>query len=147
MINNIITPSAHFWAHSLIPQSGLNNPALLLILLSLSWWLNGVGEKTKRAVFFIVILRNYPSFPIVKFLYWGEVSGSIGELLVRLYEFIGNDEIRQLMKCWHIFYWSCLICWIDHDQKTCSLFHRSCAIVKFCRTQFISIISCVISNF
>ncbi|CAI9755463.1 unnamed protein product [Fraxinus pennsylvanica] len=46
---------------------------------------------------------------------------------VCLYEFNGDDEIRRLTNCRHIFHRSCLDRWMDHDQKTCPL----------CRTQFI----------
>ncbi|KAL3635595.1 Homeobox protein B-H1 [Castilleja foliolosa] len=46
---------------------------------------------------------------------------------VCLYEFAGEDEIRRLANCRHIFHRSCLDRWMDHDQKTCPL----------CRTQFI----------
>ncbi|KAL6549942.1 Homeobox protein B-H1 [Orobanche minor] len=46
---------------------------------------------------------------------------------VCLYEFGGEDEIRRLANCRHIFHMSCLDRWMDHDQKTCPL----------CRTQFI----------
>lgn len=46
---------------------------------------------------------------------------------VCLYEFEGEDEIRWLRNCRHIFHRACLDRWMDHDQKTCPL----------CRTQFV----------
>ena len=46
---------------------------------------------------------------------------------VCLYEFDGEDEIRWLRNCKHIFHRACLDRWMDHDQKTCPL----------CRTQFV----------
>ncbi|CAA0820485.1 brassinosteroid-responsive RING-H2 [Striga hermonthica] len=46
---------------------------------------------------------------------------------VCLYEFDGEDEIRRLANCRHIFHRGCLDRWMDHDQKTCPL----------CRTQFV----------
>ncbi|XP_075518032.1 brassinosteroid-responsive RING protein 1-like [Primulina tabacum] len=46
---------------------------------------------------------------------------------VCLYELNGEDEIRRLTNCRHIFHRSCVDRWMDHDQKTCPL----------CRTQFI----------
>ncbi|GAA0170626.1 hypothetical protein LIER_24849 [Lithospermum erythrorhizon] len=46
---------------------------------------------------------------------------------VCLYDFDGNDEIRRLRNCVHIFHKNCLDRWLDHDQKTCPL----------CRTQFV----------
>ncbi|GER33054.1 brassinosteroid-responsive RING-H2 [Striga asiatica] len=46
---------------------------------------------------------------------------------VCLYEFGGEDEIRRLANCRHIFHRCCLDRWMDHDQKTCPL----------CRTQFV----------
>ncbi|XP_073127735.1 brassinosteroid-responsive RING protein 1-like [Henckelia pumila] len=46
---------------------------------------------------------------------------------VCLHEFAGDDEIRRLRNCRHVFHRSCLDRWMDHDQKTCPL----------CRTQLI----------
>ncbi|XP_057977880.1 brassinosteroid-responsive RING protein 1-like [Malania oleifera] len=46
---------------------------------------------------------------------------------VCLYEFEGDEEIRRLTNCRHIFHRSCLDRWVDHDQRTCPL----------CRTPFI----------
>ncbi|OIW02031.1 hypothetical protein TanjilG_13769 [Lupinus angustifolius] len=46
---------------------------------------------------------------------------------VCLYEFSGEDEIRCLRNCKHIFHRGCVDRWIDHDQKTCPL----------CRTPFV----------
>ncbi|XP_073029348.1 brassinosteroid-responsive RING protein 1-like [Primulina eburnea] len=46
---------------------------------------------------------------------------------VCLYEFSGDDEIRRLRNCRHVFHRSCVDRWMDHDQKTCPL----------CRTQLI----------
>ncbi|KZV31551.1 hypothetical protein F511_07402 [Dorcoceras hygrometricum] len=46
---------------------------------------------------------------------------------VCLYEFAGDDEIRRLRNCRHVFHRSCVDRWMDHDQKTCPL----------CRTHFI----------
>ncbi|KAL3652717.1 Homeobox protein B-H1 [Castilleja foliolosa] len=48
---------------------------------------------------------------------------------VCLYEFGGEDEIRRLGNCRHIFHRSCIDRWMDHDQKTCPL----------CRTEFIPV--------
>ncbi|GMH28864.1 hypothetical protein Nepgr_030707 [Nepenthes gracilis] len=46
---------------------------------------------------------------------------------VCLYDFEGDEEIRRLTNCRHIFHRCCLDRWMDHDQKTCPL----------CRTPFI----------
>ncbi|GAB2273884.1 Homeobox protein B-H1 [Dionaea muscipula] len=46
---------------------------------------------------------------------------------VCLYDFEGEEEIRRLTNCRHIFHRSCLDRWMDHDQKTCPL----------CRTPFV----------
>ncbi|XP_010553533.1 PREDICTED: E3 ubiquitin-protein ligase RHA1B-like [Tarenaya hassleriana] len=56
-------------------------------------------------------------------------SGSGSECCaVCLYEFEGEDEIRRLTNCRHIFHRSCLDRWMmDYNQMTCPL----------CRTQFI----------
>ncbi|KAF8412215.1 hypothetical protein HHK36_000175 [Tetracentron sinense] len=73
-----------------------------------------------------VLIREI--LPVVKFedLVSGEVD--MPECCaVCLYEFEGQEEIRRLMNCRHIFHRSCLDRWMDHDQKTCPL----------CRTLFI----------
>nr|GMD99778.1 E3 ubiquitin-protein ligase RHA1B-like [Ipomoea batatas] len=62
--------------------------------------------------------------PVVKF---SEVAERAESCAVCLLEFDGNDEIRRLRNCRHIFHRSCLDRWMDHDQKTCPL----------CRTPFI----------
>ncbi|XWS61744.1 hypothetical protein CRYUN_Cryun07bG0151900 [Craigia yunnanensis] len=46
---------------------------------------------------------------------------------VCLYDFEGQDEIRRLTNCQHIFHRSCLDRWMVYDQKTCPL----------CRTSFV----------
>ncbi|KAG8391859.1 hypothetical protein BUALT_Bualt01G0230800 [Buddleja alternifolia] len=45
---------------------------------------------------------------------------------VCLSELVGEEEIRWLSNCKHIFHRSCLDRWMDHDQITCPL----------CRTPF-----------
>ncbi|KAM1294685.1 hypothetical protein ACFX13_014980 [Malus domestica] len=47
---------------------------------------------------------------------------------VCLYEFEGEDEIRRLTNCRHVFHKGCVDRWVGYDQKTCPL----------CRTPFIS---------
>ena len=44
---------------------------------------------------------------------------------VCLYEFEGEDEIRWLKNCKHIFHRTCLDRWMDHDRKTCPLCRNS----------------------
>ncbi|KAK7253051.1 hypothetical protein RIF29_37449 [Crotalaria pallida] len=46
---------------------------------------------------------------------------------VCLYEFEGDEEIRRLTNCRHIFHKGCLDRWMGYDQRTCPL----------CRTPFI----------
>lgn len=66
--------------------------------------------------------------PVVKFSDLAEWKDELPEkCAVCLYEFDGEDEIRRLTNCRHIFHRSCLDRWLDHDQKTCPL----------CRTQFV----------
>ncbi|KAH7863209.1 hypothetical protein Vadar_014756 [Vaccinium darrowii] len=63
--------------------------------------------------------------PVVKF---SDLVDSPESCAVCLYEFDGDDEIRQLPNCCHIFHRSCLDRWMDHDQQTCLL----------CRTRFVA---------
>ncbi|KAL8064149.1 hypothetical protein ABFX02_01G072400 [Erythranthe guttata] len=65
--------------------------------------------------------------PVVKFSDLAEEDNPPENCAVCLYEFDGEDEIRRLANCRHIFHRSCLDRWMDHDQKTCPL----------CRTQII----------
>ncbi|XP_047967653.1 brassinosteroid-responsive RING protein 1-like [Salvia hispanica] len=65
--------------------------------------------------------------PVVRFADLEEDLDPPESCAVCLYEFGGEDEIRQLANCRHIFHRSCVDRWMDHDQKTCPL----------CRTQFI----------
>ncbi|KAL2517161.1 brassinosteroid-responsive RING-H2 [Abeliophyllum distichum] len=71
-----------------------------------------------------VLIREL--LPVVKFSDLLELDPP-ENCAVCLYEFNGDDEIRRLTNCRHIFHRSCLDRWMDHDQKTCPL----------CRTQFI----------
>ncbi|KAK7406123.1 hypothetical protein VNO78_07741 [Psophocarpus tetragonolobus] len=66
--------------------------------------------------------------PVVKF---SEVAVAVADppesCAVCLYEFEGEDEIRRLTNCRHIFHRGCLDRWMGYDQRTCPL----------CRTPFI----------
>ncbi|KAL7111730.1 hypothetical protein ACP275_05G108000 [Erythranthe tilingii] len=62
--------------------------------------------------------------PVVKF---SDLVDPPENCAVCLYEFSGDDEIRRLTNCRHIFHRSCVDRWMDHDQKTCPL----------CRSPFI----------
>ncbi|PON62919.1 43kDa postsynaptic protein [Parasponia andersonii] len=64
------------------------------------------------------------SLPVVKFL---ELVDPPESCAVCLYEFEGDDEIRRLTNCCHIFHKGCLDRWMGYDQKTCPL----------CRTPFL----------
>ncbi|KAG9134083.1 hypothetical protein Leryth_004784 [Lithospermum erythrorhizon] len=44
---------------------------------------------------------------------------------VCLYEFRGDEEIRILKNCQHIFHKKCIDCWMDHDRRTCPLCRKS----------------------
>ncbi|NP_001295726.1 E3 ubiquitin-protein ligase RHA1B [Jatropha curcas] len=68
--------------------------------------------------------------PVIKFedLVPGAGEGDLPEsCAVCLYEFDGEDEIRWLKNCKHIFHRACLDRWMDHDRNTCPL----------CRTSFV----------
>ncbi|KAK7295109.1 hypothetical protein RJT34_18013 [Clitoria ternatea] len=54
---------------------------------------------------------------------WSPAAGCA----VCLSEFSGEEEIRCMANCKHIFHRTCVDRWIDHDQKTCPL----------CRTPFV----------
>ncbi|KAI4328821.1 hypothetical protein L6164_021147 [Bauhinia variegata] len=75
-----------------------------------------------------VLIREF--LPVIKF---GELVTAAGaeytpeSCAVCLYEFEGDEEIRCLTNCKHIFHRACLDRWLDHDQKTCPL----------CRTPFV----------
>ncbi|GAB2212299.1 hypothetical protein Droror1_Dr00025652 [Drosera rotundifolia] len=64
--------------------------------------------------------------PVVKYSEM-EFDCSAESCAVCLYEFEGEEEIRQLPNCRHIFHRSCLDRWMDLDHKTCPL----------CRTHFV----------
>lgn len=75
-----------------------------------------------------VLIREI--LPVVKYedLSRASCAGEMPEnCAVCLYEFEGEEEIRWLTNCRHIFHRSCLDRWMDHDQKTCPL----------CRTSFV----------
>lgn len=62
--------------------------------------------------------------PVVKF---SELVEPPESCAVCLYDFEGEDEIRRLPNCRHIFHRNCLDRWMGYDQKTCPL----------CRTPFV----------
>ncbi|XP_022773207.1 E3 ubiquitin-protein ligase RHA1B-like [Durio zibethinus] len=62
--------------------------------------------------------------PVVKF---SDLVDPPDSCAVCLYDFKGQDEIRPLRNCRHIFHRSCLDRWMVYDQKTCPL----------CRTCFV----------
>ncbi|XP_058739908.1 brassinosteroid-responsive RING protein 1-like [Vicia villosa] len=70
------------------------------------------------------LIREF--LPVVNFRDLAEDSKSV-ECAVCLNEFAGEEEIRCMTNCKHIFHKRCVDSWIDHDQKTCPL----------CRTQFV----------
>lgn len=74
-----------------------------------------------------VLIREI--LPVVKFeeLVGAGSADPPDRCAVCLYEFEGQEEIRRLTNCRHIFHRSCLDRWMDCDQKTCPL----------CRTPFI----------
>ncbi|CAK7348850.1 unnamed protein product [Dovyalis caffra] len=69
--------------------------------------------------------------PVIKFEELVAGDGGCCDLpescAVCLYEFEGEDEIRWLKNCKHIFHRCCLDRWMDHDRNTCPL----------CRTSFV----------
>lgn len=71
-----------------------------------------------------VLIREL--LPVVKFSDLNEFVPP-ENCAVCLYEFNGDDEIRRLTNCRHIFHRNCLDRWMDHDHKTCPL----------CRSRFV----------
>ncbi|GMH22690.1 hypothetical protein Nepgr_024533 [Nepenthes gracilis] len=71
------------------------------------------------------------TIPVVKFSDMAASAAGGGDPLeicvVCLCEFKGDEEIRQLINCQHVFHRSCLDRWMDHNQWSCPL----------CRTPFI----------
>ncbi|XP_051129769.1 brassinosteroid-responsive RING protein 1-like [Andrographis paniculata] len=74
-----------------------------------------------------VLIREL--LPVVRLRDLAERVEAPENCAVCLYEFDGggDDEIRWLANCRHVFHRKCLDRWIDHDQKTCPL----------CRAQFV----------
>ncbi|KAG5251577.1 hypothetical protein OIU76_007790 [Salix suchowensis] len=67
--------------------------------------------------------------PVIKFEDLVTGNGGCCDLpescAVCLYEFEGEDEIRWLKNCKHIFHRACLDRWMDHDRQTCPLCRNS----------------------
>ena len=80
--------------------------------------------RPKRAVS-VVLMREI--LPVVKFSEMEMAVEAAESCAVCLYEFEGEDEIRRLTNCRHIFHRGCLDRWMGYDQRTCPL----------CRTPFI----------
>ena len=59
--------------------------------------------------------------PVVKFADLEQDLDSPESCAVCLYEFGGEDQIRRLRNCRHIFHRSCVDRWMDHHQETCPL--------------------------
>ncbi|KAI5647214.1 hypothetical protein M9H77_33219 [Catharanthus roseus] len=78
-----------------------------------------------------ILIREFP--PVMKFsdriADVGDGGGDLPKICaVCLYDFEGGDEeVRCLKNCKHIFHRNCLDRWIDHHQITCPL----------CRTLFV----------
>ncbi|XP_061361227.1 brassinosteroid-responsive RING protein 1-like [Gastrolobium bilobum] len=77
-----------------------------------------------------LLIREF--LPVVSFLDLAGKSPAVvaengGCCAVCLSEFSGEEEIRCMANCKHIFHRVCVDRWIDHDQKTCPL----------CRTHFV----------
>ncbi|KAJ0246507.1 Brassinosteroid-responsive RING protein 1 [Hirschfeldia incana] len=85
--------------------------------------------ELRSSPFSALLIREI--LPVIKFQDVTTTSSSGEDLpescAVCLYEFEGEQEIRWLRNCRHIFHRSCLDRWMDHDQKTCPL----------CRTPFV----------
>ncbi|MED6112511.1 hypothetical protein PIB30_062398 [Stylosanthes scabra] len=77
-----------------------------------------------------ILIREF--LPVMKF---SDLAGA-GDFIpattengcaVCLSEFSGEDEIRCMANCRHVFHSGCVDRWMDHDQRTCPL----------CRTPFV----------
>ncbi|XP_054808133.1 brassinosteroid-responsive RING protein 1-like [Prosopis cineraria] len=64
-----------------------------------------------------VLIREM--LPVVKFSELEAAPESC--CAVCLYEFDGDDEIRQLTNCTHVFHRGCLDRWMGYDRRTCPL--------------------------
>ncbi|GLT67879.1 hypothetical protein SLA2020_401550 [Shorea laevis] len=56
--------------------------------------------------------------PVVKF---SDLVNPPDSCAVCLYDFEGDDDIRRLANCRHVFHRNCLDRWMGYDQKTCPL--------------------------
>ncbi|GAU43713.1 hypothetical protein TSUD_179960 [Trifolium subterraneum] len=78
-----------------------------------------------RPTFSAILIREF--LPVVSFSDLDGDSPPAVECSLCLNDFAGEEEIRCMANCRHIFHRTCVDRWIDHDQKTCPL----------CRTQFV----------
>ncbi|GAB4834443.1 Homeobox protein B-H1 [Ancistrocladus abbreviatus] len=80
------------------------------------------GSESQSVSVSATLIREM--LPVVKF---SDVVAAAGDVdlpeicAVCLYDFEGEEEIRRLTNCRHIFHRCCLDRWMDHDQKTCPL--------------------------
>ncbi|XP_058739909.1 brassinosteroid-responsive RING protein 1-like [Vicia villosa] len=81
-------------------------------------------SNSHRPTLSAILIRDF--LPVVSFRELAGDSKTV-ECAVCLDEFSGEEEIRCMTNCKHIFHRTCVDRWIDHDQKTCPL----------CRTHFV----------
>ncbi|XVF52945.1 hypothetical protein PTKIN_Ptkin05aG0058500 [Pterospermum kingtungense] len=85
---------------------------------------SSVSSPTRRRSIPVSALLIRELLPVVKF---SDLVDPPESCAVCLYDFEGDDEIRRLTNCRHIFHRNCLDRWMGYDQKTCPL----------CRTCFV----------
>ncbi|KAK8710625.1 hypothetical protein V6N13_145939 [Hibiscus sabdariffa] len=66
--------------------------------------------------------------PLRNFVKFSELMDPPDSYAVCFYDFEGEDEIRRLTNCRHVFHRSCVDHWMGYDQTTCPL----------CRTSFVA---------
>ncbi|KAJ4728239.1 Ubiquitin-protein ligase E3 [Melia azedarach] len=90
------------------------------------WPENNLTRMPENPTVSALLIREI--LPVIKFQELEVVNGDPPEnCAVCLYEFEGEEEIRWLRNCKHIFHRACLDPWMDQDQRTCPL----------CRTPFV----------
>lgn len=81
-------------------------------------WSDSSVQQPKRKALAALLIKE--KLPVVRFEELA-VDEKHNGCVVCLEEIQGQEEIRRLVFCRHVFHRECLDRWIDHDQKACPL--------------------------